>query len=115
MPQNDGPVTSKVEAVMARIRARRTTGPDDAEPPGETRVPAGEGSVFSKDVIRNLHQARTIGGSLGMTYELGWRTPIIGPAWMLVRQRIHQEIRIYIDSLQTQQSTLNTHFLRALT
>jgi hypothetical protein len=34
---------------------------------------------------------------------------------MLVRQRIHQEIRIYIDALTTQQSNLNAHFIRALT
>jgi hypothetical protein len=75
----------------------------------------GEANVFPEDVYRSLHQARTIGGGISVTYDVGWRTPIIGQAWMVVRQRIHQEIRIYVDALTTQQSSLNAHFIRALT
>jgi cell shape-determining protein MreC len=34
---------------------------------------------------------------------------------MRVRQRIHQEIRIYIDALTTQQSNLNGYLIRVAT
>lgn len=114
MSTRDGEVTSKVEATMARVRSagsaagRSTPG----TPPG---FGADGAHSFPEDLYRSLHQARTIGGGIGVDYALGWRTPIVGQAWMLVRQRIHQEIRIYIDALTAQQSNLNTHLIRALT
>jgi hypothetical protein len=115
MAEIEGGSTSKVEAVMARIRAslpaagaRLPTGG------GTSRTLAGETNIFSDDVYRSLRHARTIGGGITITYNLGWRTPIVGQVWMLVRSRIHQEIRIYIDALTTQQSNLNTHLVRAL-
>jgi hypothetical protein len=116
MPDNQVGPTSKVEAVMARIRAT-LPGTVDRSPAGAgvSRAQTGEKNVFGEDVYRSLHQARTIGGGINVAYEVGWRTPIIGQIWMLVRRRIHQEIRIYIDTLTAQQSSLNTHFIRALT
>ena len=101
---------------MARIRASLPAGSGRlAGGRGETRLLPGETNLFAEDVYRSLHQARTIGGGIGVTYDVGWRTPIIGQIWMVVRRRIHQEIRIYIDVLIAQQSSLNLHFIRALT
>lgn len=109
---------SKVEATMARVRAAipssvdRSTTPYDA---GASRFRPGSTHLFPEDLYRSLHQARTIGGGISVDYALGWRTPIIGHAWMMVRRRIHQEIRIYIDALTTKQSSLNTYLIRAVT
>jgi polyhydroxyalkanoate synthesis regulator phasin len=99
---------SKVEQVMARIRGEAADGPG-GEPAAGRR-----GRLFPDDVYRCLHQARTLAGGLVVDYALGWRTPILGPVWMRVRQRIHQEIRIYIDALIAQQSHLNTQLIRAV-
>jgi len=46
-------------------------------------------------------------------YETGWHTPIIGPIWMTMRRRLHQEIRICIDVLLSQQSSFNSYLVRA--
>ena len=115
MPASDSPSTSKVEEVMARVRASLSAQTDRGSPSSVTRYRPGEDNVFPEDVYRSLHQARTIGGALSVDHDLGWRTPIIGHLWLVVRRRIHQEIRIYIDSLSTQQSSLNVQLIRALT
>lgn len=109
-----GAMTSRVEAAMARIRARLRGEPSTAPASLEPR-PSEAANLFPDDLYRSLHQARTIGGAFGVSYTLGWRTPIIGHAWMIVRRRIHQEIRIYIDALTAQQSSLNTHLIRVAT
>ena len=53
-------------------------------------------------------------GNMQVHYTVGYRTPIIGQAWAVVRRRIHAEIRIYIDALVHQQMGFNTHIARAL-
>jgi hypothetical protein len=111
---SDTEVASKVEATMARVRAAlpAAKGAPIAPLPGRQR--AGEAYLFPEELYRNLHQARTVAGHLSVDYRLGWRTPIVGPVWMRVRQRIHQEIRIYIDALTTHQNNLNTYLIRSL-
>ena len=109
------PVPSTVEEVMARVRAQVPSAQGAVASTATARARPGEAYLFPEDVYRNLHQARTIAGSLSVDYRVGLRTPIVGHAWMLVRQRIHQEIRIYVDAMTTHQNTLNTHVLRALT
>lgn len=110
----DGEVTSKVEAAMARVRATTPSAKGAPSVAVTGRQRAGEAFLFPEDLYRNLHQARTIGGALNVDYKLGWRTPIIGPVWMRVRHRIHQEIRIYIDAMTTYQNNLNTHLIRSV-
>lgn len=98
---------------MARVRASLPSGTGSPISSPGTRRPD-EAQLFPEDVYRGLHQARTIGGGMSVDYRVGWRTPIIGHLWMIVRRRVHQEIRIYIDALTTQQSNLNTHVVRTL-
>lgn len=106
--------TSKVEAAMARVRAMVPSAKGAPVAPTSARPRGNDAYVFPEDLYRNLHQARTVAGGLSVDYKLGWRTPVIGPVWMRVRQRIHQEIRIYIDAMTTHQNGLNTYLLRAL-
>ncbi|HLH72387.1 MAG TPA: hypothetical protein VKX96_03815 [Chloroflexota bacterium] len=106
---------SKVEAIMARIRATLPAGAAGSSKYGGSRTRPGEERLFPEDLYRSLHQARTIGGGISVDYRLGWRTPILGQIWMRIRQRIHQEIRIYIDALTTQQSNLNGYLIRVAT
>jgi hypothetical protein len=115
MSSNNGDVTSKVEAVMARIRARRSEASSSSPTPVANRFRSGEAFLFPEEVYRSIHQARTIGGGIAIDPTLGWRTPIIGQVWLIVRQRIHQEIRIYIDALTAQQSNVNVHLIRIAT
>ncbi len=115
MSTSDSEVTSRVEAVMARIRASIPSSGRSLTALVSPRPLVGNIHLFPEDVYRSLHQARTIGGGISVNYVLGWRTPIIGQAWLIVRRRIHQEIRIYLDALTAQQSNLNTHLLRSLT
>lgn len=110
----EGEVVSRVEAAMARVRAMVPSAKGAAISPTSGRQRVGEAYLFPEDLYRNLHQARTVAGHLAVDYQLGWRTPIIGPVWMRVRQRIHQEIRIYIDALTTHQNGLNTYLIRSL-
>ena len=107
---------SRVEEAMARVRASLPAKANGSQSPksGSRALPQ-ERNLFPEDVYRSLHQARTIGGGIGVSYTLGWRTPIVGQIWMVVRRRIHAEIRIYIDALTQQQSNLNTHLVRVLT
>ncbi|MGH2458366.1 MAG: hypothetical protein ACRDIY_05810 [Chloroflexota bacterium] len=114
MSTGKGEVTGQVEATMARVHAAVPSRSDVSLPRGSARSRSNGERLFPEDLYRNLRQARMIGGGLSVDGALGWRTPIIGQAWLLVRRRIHQEIRIYIDALTTQQSNLNTHLLRAL-
>ncbi len=115
MSTSERGVTSKVEAAMARVRAALPSASEGS--PSGTAAPraSGQGDLFPEDLYRSLHQARTLGGRIAVDYPLGWRTPIVGQAWMVVRRRIHQEIRIYVDALTTQQNSLNAHLIRALT
>jgi hypothetical protein len=106
---------STVEAIMARVRARLPATAGRTSAPSASRGGANEAYLFPEDVYRNLHQARTIAGSLNVDYQVGWRTPVIGHAWMIVRRRIHQELRIYVDAMTTHQNALNAYLLRALT
>jgi hypothetical protein len=115
MSTGNGEVTSKVEAVMARIRANNPTTSTTSSALPASRFRPGEATLFPEEVYRSLHQARTIGGGIAVDYALGWRTPIVGQVWLMVRRRIHQEIRIYIDALTTQQSNLNVHLIRVMT
>lgn len=100
---------------MARVRAATPASTGTATTSAAGRFRPGEAYLFPEDLYRGLHQARTIGGGISVDYALGWRTPVVGQAWMLVRRRIHQEIRIYVDALTAHQSNLNTHLIRALT
>jgi hypothetical protein len=71
---------------------------------------------FDADLYQNLHQANLLAGSgLGVSYELGWRTPLVGHVWMAVRRRIHQEIRVYLDAALSRQSSYNSYLVRAFT
>lgn len=97
---------------MARVRGALPAG---SAKYGAARARPGEEHLFPEDLYRSLHQARTIGGGISVDYRLGWRTPILGQIWMRVRQRIHGEIRIYIDALTTQQSNLNGYLIRVTT
>lgn len=110
----DAEAVSRVEAAMARVRAVVPSAKGAPITPSSGRQRAGDAYVFPEDLYRNLHQARTVAGHLAVDYQLGWRTPILGPVWMRVRQRIHQEIRIYIDALTTHQNGLNTYLIRSL-
>ncbi len=93
---------------MARVRSRSGGAdglwPDDA--PGRRGL--------DSELRRSLQQARALAGSLRVDYQLGWRTPVIGHAWLVVRRRIHQEIRIYIDALTRQQTAFNSTVVQAL-
>ena len=100
---------------MARVRASLPAAAAGSAKYGAARVRPGEEHLFPEDLYRSLHQARTIGGGISVDYRLGWRTPIVGQIWMRVRQRIHQEIRIYIDALTGQQSNLNGYLIRVTT
>lgn len=115
MSASEGRLTSKVEETMARVRAAVPASARSPVPDPLDRPRSRESRLFPEDVYRSLHQARTIGGGLSVDYTLGWRTPIIGHAWLAVRRRIHQEIRIYLDALTAQQNNLNAHLVRALT
>jgi hypothetical protein len=115
MSTSNGEVTSKVEAVMARIRARSPACSANSPTPAASRFRSGDGFLFPEEVYRSIHQARTIGGGIAIDHTLGWRTPIVGQVWMAIRQRIHQEIRIYIDALTAQQSNVNLHLIRIVT
>jgi len=115
MSTSDGEVTSKVEETMARVRAAVPASARVTPPSAPARARSNDERLFPEDLYRNLHQARTIAGGIWVDYALGWRTPIVGQAWMLVRRRIHQEIRIYVDALTTQQNNVNTHLIRSLT
>lgn len=107
---------SRVEEAMARVRASLPgRGNGKASPTAVAPERSRNASLFPEDVFRSLHQARMLGGGIGVHYSLGYRTPIVGPIWMVVRKRIHAEIRIYIDALIQQQSHLNTHLVRILT
>ena len=99
---------------MARVRANVSLNGTTTSR-GPVRLRPGELHLFPEDLYRSLHQARTIGGGIGVDYTLGWKTPIIGQIWMRIRYRIHQEIRIYIDALTTQQSNLNGYLIRVTT
>lgn len=107
---------SRVEEAMAKVRASLPgRGNGKTLPAASTRGRPHDASLFPEDVYRSLHQARTLGGGISVHYNLGYRTPFVGPIWMVVRKRIHAEIRIYIDALTQQQSQLNTHVVRVLT
>ena len=96
---------------MARVRAR-------ARGQREDEVAAGQaGGVRERDqgLYRDLHQASLLSDSPRADYQPGWKTPIVGHAWLVVRRWLHQEIRIYVDALQEQQSAFNTTVARALT
>lgn len=111
---SDAEVASKVEATMARVRAMVPSARGASLASSTGRVRGGDAYLFPEELYRNLHQARTIAGSLSVDPKLGWRTPIVGPVWMRVRERIHQEIRIYIDAMATHQNNLNTYVIRSL-
>jgi len=114
MATENAPVSSRVEQVMARVRAKLPGSTQNQGRPSVSRPRVSEDRVFPEETYRSLHQARTIGGALAVDAPLGWRTPVIGPVWMLVRQRIHQEIRIYVDAITSQQTNLNVHLIRVL-
>lgn len=106
-----------IEEIMAAVRAGlisrkgvsedRLLGEDEAARAGPART-------FGEEVYRGLHQAKVISGGLQVDYKVGYRTPILGQMWAVVRRRIHQEIRIYIDALARQQTSFNGHVIRAL-
>jgi len=116
-PSNDSVSRpSRVEEAMARVRASlpgKSNGRSIPDTAARGRPQAT--SLFPEDVYRSLHQARTLGGGISVHHTLGWRTPFVGPIWMVIRKRIHAEIRIYIDALTQQQSHLNNHVIRILT
>ena len=108
------PSRGLVEETMNRIRA--TLGkPESVAATPPNGLTTGGNHLFPDDVYRCLHQMRTVGGMLRVEPKLGWRTPVIGYAWMLLRERIHREIHIYIDALTSQQAAFNSQTVRALT
>ena len=61
-----------------------------------------------------LRQVSLLCRSPQVDLKLGWKTPVIGHAWLVFRRRLHQEIRIYIDLLTRQQTSFNTSVARGL-
>lgn len=120
----DGLDEVNVEQIVERIRRAlyvtdagalvEGSGARDEAPAGSA-APRSLTADFDPELYRCLHQANVLTASgLQVDCELGWKTPIIGHAWMAVRRRIHQEVRIYVDALTAQQSSLNAHLVRAL-
>jgi hypothetical protein len=61
-----------------------------------------------------LARAREIAARPGVTYAIGYRTPILGQAWATVRQTIHDEARLYVDALMARQAELDEAMLAAI-
>lgn len=99
-----------VEDVMAAVRARAHGQTEGCPVTGLDR----QGHGRDAELYRSVHQASMLSGRFQVDYQLGWRTPVIGHAWLVIRKRIHQEIRIYIDALTRQQSAFNSSVARAL-
>lgn len=96
---------------MARVRARARGPSSDAPRPG--RWP--EGAAGRDPALdRDVQQARLLSDAPRVDVSLGWKTPVVGHAWLAIRRWVHQEIRIYIDALLQQQSAFNVSVARAL-
>src|SRR5205814_6687136 len=50
----------------------------------------------------------------GVEYEIGWRTPVLGPAWAALRETIHGQARLYVDALMARQAELDAALLAAI-
>jgi hypothetical protein len=61
-----------------------------------------------------LTRARALLGRPGVEYEIGWRTPLLGPAWAAVRETIHGQARLYVDALMARQAELDAALLDAI-
>lgn len=113
-----GGQTVDVEEIMARVRAEIEAKNGSGTATGTQLLAAGSSRPrhgLDEDIYRSLHQAKLMSGTVHVEYKVGYRTPVVGQAWAVVRRRIHQEIRIYIDALMRQQTNFNSHIARAVT
>ena len=102
-----------IETIVDQVRIAIGRHPLDSDSVPELLSNRREHGLIS-EVHASLRQARIASGHLGVRYKVGWRTPIVGQVWAIVRRRIHAEIRIYIDGLTDQQIAFNGHILRAV-
>lgn len=96
-----------VRDVMDVVRARAGTAVErevagDERPRGDAEI---EGLLRQIDLLARTPQ---------IDHRLGWKTPIVGHAWLIFRRRLHQEIRIYVDLLTRQQTSFNVGVARIL-
>jgi hypothetical protein len=96
-----------VEALEAELSRRQATR-RPVEPPAALPAP------FLGVDPDPLARARALIERPGVEYEIGWRTPLLGPAWAAVRETIHGQARLYVDALMARQAELDAALLEAI-
>jgi len=99
----DGVDPAALEAELERRLAARSG--DEPPPLAEPPPP------FVGVAADPLERARELAARPGVEYEIGWRTPILGQAWALLRQVVHDEARRYVDALMARQAELDAALL----
>ena len=98
--------------MMEAVRARAWGASASAPVPSESAFSRSGGR--DSELHRELGHLRALGGVTRVEDSLGWKTPVIGHFWLVVRRWLHQEIRIYQDALARQQVAFNASAARAL-
>ncbi|MBI2862515.1 MAG: hypothetical protein HYX89_06825 [Chloroflexi bacterium] len=101
-----------IERIMTEIRQRAAA--FRGEEVAETPIRFQEAGDLDEAIARELHQASVVARPAEVEYSIGWRTPILGQLWALVRRRLHQEMRIYLGIQASRQYTFNSSIVRAL-
>ena len=96
-----------VDALEAEL-TRRQAGRAPVEPPPSLPPP------FPGADPDPLARAADLLARPGVEYEIGWRTPVLGPAWAALRETIHGEARLYVDALMARQAEVDAALLAAL-
>jgi len=96
-----------VDALEAELSRRQATRAP-VEPPAALPPP------FVGADADPLARARELLERPGVEYEIGWRTPVLGPAWAALRETIHGQARLYVDALMARQAELDAALLAAI-
>jgi hypothetical protein len=102
-----GPPDVDLDALEAELTRRQAARPPVEAPPP---LPA----PFLGADPDPLARARDLLERPGVEYEIGWRTPLLGPAWAALRETIHGEARLYVDALMARQAEIDAAFLAEL-
>jgi hypothetical protein len=100
--------------LIAALRARAARRPPVELPAADLDLPSPLPADHAVRLGAWLDRARRVAKRLSVDPHVGWRTPLLGPLWHVVRRVLYRDLRIYADAVASKQMVYNEAIVQAL-
>lgn len=94
-------------ALAADLAARAAARPPLSLPDASLDLPPPMPADRRAQLGAWLDRARRLATRLSVDPNVGWRTPVLGPLWNVLRRVVYRDLRLYADAVASKQMAYN--------